>query len=554
MAGTLSGCMGGFLNVNNDPYLVSEPTLAFLLTGLERQLVYPDNVGNINMVMPSITNHLAQRELDNYSMVPNISYMTNTWMYLNVMTVKQSEVIVERATAQDCMQYAGIAKLMRAYVYMNMVDLWGDIPYTEANNIEIFQPMPDPSADIYNDLLLQIDEARADIANDQSENLLVPTSDDLIYGGNMGLWVRFANTLELKMLVQSRKAKGQITNWQGRLNALLATPDFLQDGQDFQFPHSATRAPADERHQSYVAEYAGGQKSYHPSPWFYEIMKGYTAYNFPDNPMAGIEDPRIPYYFVNQATPATVTTNATDYRDGGFISIMYNSNSPYAASSQERYMTCVGIYPVGGRFDDGATDPDDDTLGIEIGEGSGTGIAPNKMLQAYSVPFMMAELILTEGVAGDAAAQLEEGIRRSFYHINAVCAAAAGSAAVPALSDDAFITAVVDAFDAASDERKMEILMTQKWIANFYNSFEAYADIRRTGYPRLMFDVTGTNVQSPYRQQTEPEAGPASYTLRAIAEFPRIIYYSSSEVAANRNITNTGRVVSAYGNVFWDVQ
>lgn len=542
----MTGCMGGFLNINDNPNLSSDPTLALLFTGLERTLVYPDNQTNINMAMPAIVNHLSIKELDNYGMTPTTVYMTNTWMFLSVMTIPQADEVITRATEQDCMIYAGMAKLMKAYIYMNMVDLWGDVPYTEAYTPGNYEPVADESSAIYNDLLLLIDEARSNLNDNQSENVMVPGADDVIYGGDVDLWQLFANTLELKLLVQSRKAKDQITNWTGRLNTLLSANQFIGNGQDFQFPHSATRSPVDERHQSYVSEYAGAQKTLFISPWFYEIMMGYNQYNFPDNPMTGIRDPRIPYYFVNQSTPLTVTTNIPDYRDGAFISIVYNSNSGNEGSNQDQFMTCVGIYPVGGLYDAGTA--------VRIGEGSGTGIAPNKMLQAYSVPFMKAELYLTEGIAGDASAALREGIEKSFTHINSVCQAARGATNVPELviANNPFISSVVDLFDSATDDMKLEILMTQKWIANFYNSLEAYADIRRTGYPRLMFDVVGGTVLSPYLQQTSPAVGPAEFPLNAKAEFPRIIYYSNTEVASNRNITNVGRNVAAPGNVFWD--
>jgi len=52
-----------------------------------------------------------------------------------------------------------------------------------------------------------------------------------------------------------------------------------------------------------------------------------------------------------------------------------------------------------------------------------------------------------------------------------------------------YIENVMAEFEAADDNKKMEIIITQKWISNFGNGFESYNDYRRTGYPKL-FDPT----------------------------------------------------------------
>ena len=64
----------------------------------------------------------------------------------------------------------------------------------------------------------------------------------------------------------------------------------------------------------------------------------------------------------------------------------------------------------------------------------GNGVAPEKMLQAYSVPFLLAELYLTGNANGDAKEVLKEGIKRSINHVNSV--AKASDANVPAISNE----------------------------------------------------------------------------------------------------------------------
>jgi len=183
---------------------------------------------------------------------------------------------------------------------------------------------------------------------------------------------------------------------------------------------------------------------------------------------------------------------------------------------------------------------------------NGTGIAPDKMLQAYSVPFMKAELVLAGETTGDARELLAEGIKASFAHVNSVSKAAdATCPTIDNASRDAFVDAVLGKFDAAGDAKKMEIVMTQKWVANFYNPVEAYSDIRRTGYP-ILFEGDDQNMAySPYAQTIEAKPELTPYNLVSLMAYPRIMWYPQGETTVNPNISNESRVVSSKV-VFWD--
>ena len=273
-------------------------------------------------------------------------------------------------------------------------------------------------------------------------------------------------------------------------------------------------------------------------------MNGKTT-NFTDNPFRGIKDPRTNYYYFNQLTASAPANNPIEYRDGAFVSIMFGGNSGNSSFTQESAMTVLGIYPVGGKYDDGK--------GGKIDAKSGNGVAPDKMLQAYSVPFMLAELVLAGDHTGNAADLLEEGILASIYHVNAV--SKGSNASVPTISDAdaaAFAEEVVAKFNAASAEEKMEILMTQKWVANFYNPVEAYNDIRRTGYPVLF---TGNNgyAYSPFAQTVEASSSLTQFNIVSLLDYPRALWYPLGETSVNKNITNEGRVL-ADKTVFWDVK
>ena len=539
----LSGCN---LDINKDPYVVTNLNFDQLLTATEYEVGINFAEGNyLNANFSAYVHHTVSREIDNYSLVASYATLGNTWEQAYKFSIKNCDALIENADKSGDAICAGIGRVLRTHVYLNLVDLWGDVPYSEANVAGIDKPKADKSADIYNALLESLNAAIANFNDEKAANANAPADNDLFFKGDVKKWIKAANTLKLKLLVQSRLAKSQVKDWKSELDALLAGDNFLADGEDLQFPHSTAMTPSDERNSGYVDEYQGGQKTVYISPWFYECMSGNT-YNWKDNPFVRIKDPRIPYYFYNQVAADGDAANKTDYRDGAFISIVFGSNSGFTSMTQEKAMTTLGIYPVGGKFDKGE--------GTPIDAKSGNGIAPDKMLMAYSVPFMKAELILAGEASGDAKEELKKGIASSIAHVNSVTAAADPTA--PKLEGDAvtdFIDAVLAKYDAANDNRKMEIVMTQKWIANFYNPVEAYNDIRRTGYPVLFKGDAENLAWSPYAQEVEATPGLVSFELVNLLDFPRILYYPQSETTVNPNITNKGRIVSSK-NVFWDAK
>ena len=540
---TVSACN---LDINKDPYAVTTLDFKQVLTAAEYEVGATFAGGSyLNANFSSYVHHTVSREVDNYSLVANYSTLGNTWSQAYRYAIKNCDALIEGGDAEGNVIYSGIARILRAHIYLNLVDLWGDIPYTEANVAGIETPKTDKSDAIYNDLLKSINEGIANLKDTEAKNTLKPGANDLFYNGDVTKWIKAGNTLKLKLLVQSRLAKAKITDWQTELNSVLAENDFLGDGQDLQFPHTKTQTPMDERNASYVDEYGGGQKTVYISPWFHECMTGAT-YNWKNNPFRGITDPRVPYYFYNQCTATRDAVNQTDYRDGAFISIMFGSNSGFTSMTQEAAMTTLGIYPVGGLYDDGSAK--------KVSGSVGNGIAPDKMLQAYSVPFMLAELYLSGDATGDARAQLEAGINASLTHVvNTSRASNADIPSITATAKNTFVNAILAKYDAADDEGKMEIVMTQKWIANFYNPVEAYSDIRRTGYPVLFKGDENNMAYSPYTQTVKAQMGLTAYSLVSILKYPRIMYYPQGETQLNPNITNEGRVVSN-NNVFWDVK
>jgi hypothetical protein len=91
-----------------------------------------------------------------------------------------------------------LVDILSVYAYHVLVDTFGDIPYTEALNIEGFTtPKYDDAQTIYKDLITRL---TADVAKLDASAASFNTAD-LYYSGDAAQWVKFANSLRLKLAV-----------------------------------------------------------------------------------------------------------------------------------------------------------------------------------------------------------------------------------------------------------------------------------------------------------------------------------------------------------------
>jgi len=557
-------CTKDFLDINTDPNNPTAIEVSKLLPWAQRTLgdalALGEDNGGLSQILAVYTHQMSTREEpDQYGATGNEFYLGLAWSKLYATSppagattpvygvLNNLDDIIERSTAAENTQYAGIAKILKAYTYSQLVDVFGDVPFSEANKLDegIFYPKFDDDAAIYDSIFDIINSGIADLNNTTATNAFTPGDDDLIYGGNLTNWEKAANTLKLKLYTQIRKVR----NVSAEVNQLLSTPSNLINsvGESFLIPYGINAA-TDDRNPGF-ATYFASQRSNHVSPWFYEILKGYNQRIF-----TGIEDPRIPYYIYNQITPTQATRegNQTEYRDGAFVSIYFGSVGPDRDRSQQNTISMLGIYPVGGKYDDGSA-----TI---ASSSSGTGAAPYRMITYADRLYLEAELINAGVVTGDAGAVLEEAINESFRQIDYVVANFVSPAqTVPAIFNtpemDDYVSAVMDEYNAASNEKKLEIIMTQKWISSAGSAVDQYTDIRRTGYPVVFnpLDATmapGGKVQPPINGDPVNPGAQKSVPVQSSRSFPLTLPWFQGELETNPNSPPQKTDLTSY-KVFW---
>jgi hypothetical protein len=175
-----------YLDVDKDTDYPTTAPLNLLLTNVEiNTALLGDFNNNTGRLLSTYTHQMTSREEeDQYGIkVGNIS-MNNDWdaIYLALTDI---ETIIKKGTDTDNMVYVGIAQMQKAYIMSYAVDLWGDVPYSEATQLAtsgIINPKFDNQKEIYSQVFALIETAKVNLASNSGTE--IPSDDDLYYGGD----------------------------------------------------------------------------------------------------------------------------------------------------------------------------------------------------------------------------------------------------------------------------------------------------------------------------------------------------------------------------------
>jgi hypothetical protein len=547
----LAGCTKNFLDINEDPNNPSKATLGLLLTHVEKGVA--DGLGmnpNVESGLASVTSvfmHQAtmRDDPDQYGITGSSYWCGSAWDPIYTGPLQDLELMISQAEADENVTYAGIAKILKAYTFSQLVDVYGDVPFSEANKLsssdKITYPKWDKSEEIYPQLFALLDAALADLTNTTAKNKVAPAGEDLIYAGDKAKWIRAAKTLKLKLYNQVRL----VQNVSAEVTALVTGGDLIKSGEDFEFIYKAKSSP-DERNPGFL-DYEAGQRRFYMSPWMYRILKGQNPAIF-----TNIKDPRIPYYYYNQMTSSSSSRegNPTEYRDGAFVSIFFGSVSKNRDHATDGTITVFGVYPVGGRYDDGGAK--------KVTGGYGTGAAPYRFITYADRLYIQAELANAGLIADVNPTYFQQALEASFKQVDHVVSLVNPSAASftqttpptmwvptatapvpPAAASTgwlvkAYITSVMALYNDASatTTRKLEYIMTEKWISQFGCNVDTWADYRRTRYPVIFNPKDAT--QAPNGQVISPADG-FVIPVNLVNPVPWTLVWPQSELSINPN-------------------
>lgn len=467
LAVSAGSCTDKFDELNTNPNTVTEDIIDpdLLFTRVEKDAVFSIYDGT-NAAWAGYTVNTGAayfRTMDRPGIYDN-SYKS----YL----INLNEVI--RLTADDpaLINKNSIARIFRVWIYQRLTDTYGDVPYTEAAlkaEDATTSPAYDTQQSIYTDMLKELKEASA-LLSDNAD--LIGFGDaDLIYGGDVNKWKRFANSLRLRLAMRIRYADENLAKEQV---ADVLKGDLMSANEDNAFIMTNTDI-RDNMSPIFIA-WDNGDRA---RPW----IAGQTIVeNLKNN-----NDPRLPVY-VDPAPDGT-----SGYR-GLPIALYLDEKLPYPEGS----FSFIGAYLYS------------------------SPVIKLNILTYAEVEFLRAEAVLLGWAPGDAETYYRNGITAAMKNTQDLMSVAEPEATIPAsvTLTDADVSGFLSSGAAKLDgtfEENLEKIITQKYIALFpLDSYEAFAEQRRTGYPKIWVgsDPGDTNNKMPRRMNypfDEKRINSASY-------------------------------------------
>lgn len=354
-----------------------------------------------------------------------------------------------------------IAKIMMAYDFHMLVDLFGDIPYTEAlQGSDNVIPKYDSQVEIYQDLVAKLNTAINMIETSEGANAI--GAGDVMFGGDMHEWAKFANTLKLRLLIRMSAAEETSSFAASEFASFDTDLGFITDDAMVNPGYIATDGKQNPYwntyHSNAAGSLAGSGRSAIPSIFVYSFYdgtkildqgRGYASYrSYPAQ------------------TPKGQLGNLDD--------------NPAALANQTSWY-------VGSGTGTSATN----TIGLLKGRTAGV-----PLMLASEAYFLQAEAYLKGYLTGNDAEAFDAGVLASYQYLYEDINGATSEDWDPETDfqlykDDNPGNYLVHYELASSNEEKLEAIITQKYIAyNFINAQETWSEFRRTGYPKI---VNGSN-------------------------------------------------------------
>ena len=458
------GCTDNFENLNTDPYEVDPDELPFSAQFKEPfSYVYAPQQNlfqycfNLNIDLFSgyfMTPH-------NFNGSGNVDYALNRGfcggMYENVYLhiFNNTRRLIASCDEQGLSDYGAMMRVVQAYAIQMLTDAYGPVAYSSV----IEDPTGgasfsyDTQESVYNALFALVDEAIAGFKGTAS--VADMQAFDYWCNGDIALWKKVANQLKLRLAMRIVKVNPTL--------AKQKAEEAVQGGV-------LTSADRDILINQGLSN---------------ELTRMFEWGDCGMNAslitmLEGFKDPRLPLYVTKNQAAVTCEDGSTIEEGTKYLGVRGGCNLPSKPNQWGNFSKVICTYT--------------------------TAFPVMKVAEGY---FLRAEGALRGWSMGGSAKDLyEEGIRISIKNELAYKGSIAGVTSISDAEIDAYLNGTSGQIDfvdpvkaensikamntlgvkwdeGASKEEKLQRIITQKWIANFPLSCEAWAEYRRTGYPKL---------------------------------------------------------------------
>lgn len=371
-----------------------------------------------------------------------------------------------------------ILRIYRVYMMSVITDIYGDAPYSEAGLgylKEIYNPKYDTQEDIYNDFFTELKDAASALnaANDR-------ITGDVIYNGDVAKWIKLANSLRLRYAmrisdVAPEKARKEFEDALASEGGVLTSgsDDALIKYMDISFSFG----------QDSYTDYRGNALS--------QLLFGNDPANNPSylcstffNQLYNTKDPRtfmIARFYYDGLMSQTSPDNRIDLTDeitGKGIAM--NPCQPGAFS----YDPWPQGYDSDMMKEIAKTNPSVETTMAretepKLANNFLRGDNPGVVMTCAEVNLLLAEASLKKwNTGGTVEGFYSKGVRAAMDFL-------ADNYGYDRISDNDFNTYIADNGTGHTEQQAKAAINTQAWILHFTNPAECWANVRRSGYPRL---------------------------------------------------------------------
>ena len=468
LVATASSCTAKFEDINSNPYQpgdlsADDYALGSAMNNLAGCVVSPDvNTAQFTdcLLGGPLGGYFADSQSNWKATISNFN-PTDDWTRVflksdRVLPVLYSNLNVVEVVSQNTNNPLplAIANVIKVAAMHRVTDAYGPIPYSKIGADGSIKTPYDSEQEVYNKFFEELNAALQVMKNQENDRLTA--SADYIYGGDVKKWIRFANSLKLRLAIR------------------IANVD---------------KTTAQKMAEEAVDPANGGviEQNADNAAWSYFSSSV-------NNPIYVAKE--YNHVLSHSTDGLACLTGGDTHASADIICYMNGYNDP----RREKYFVkseWMGQEYVGLRR--GIAIPDLNTIGHKY---SGINLKPTDPLywmNAAEVAFLRAEAKAIYGfnMHGEAKKFYEDGIRLSFeqWGVDGVDAYI-NSEEMESMSytDPASLNSYPDELtsltvkwdESATPDEKQERIIIQKWIANWMLGNEAWADYRRTGYPHLM--------------------------------------------------------------------
>jgi hypothetical protein len=449
----ISACTKDYEEINTNPNSQVQGSNEGLLLGAEigAASVLLDNPTSYNSgmgkwveyytVSPNDVNFIPSNPEDNYN---------DFWIYQGLVTstIPLLDRVISNTDKTPQPNYKAAALIMKAWIYHSMTNLWGPIPFTDADKGEVAEtpeynkPKFNTQEEIYHGVLALLDSANNLFDLSGNVSVSMNAASDAYAGGDISAWKKFGNTLRARIL----------------LNMSDADPAFAKTELEKIFSNPA----------KYPVLQSSGEDF--GMNW---VKESGQAYSDPFN-----------QYLINSANPPAASS--------GIVNILGERKDPRMkvyfdpAKGYTDKPTYVGAPP--------SFDADNSSGFIRIGTDSISHISAKfstpqvRPIITYSeLMFIKAEAALKNINVGISALEAyEAGINANMESVGIDPASSVVRQ---------YLQGQLVAYDPS---KALEQIVTQRYISQFGQSTNTFSLIRRTGYPELDYFTIGVNKQYGY--------------------------------------------------------